>query len=103
MKLARHGHESGEFDVILWSPYSLPESARYQAEAIAAGTVYVEETTSTGGLADIFTRLSGWLSAKPVRLPNDLESKLSGTATPFVKSATVLQADRKSTRLNSSH
>ena len=93
MKLARHGHESGEFDVILWSPYSLPESARYQAEAIAAGTVYVEETTSTGGLADIFTRLSGWLSAKPVRLPNDLESKLSGTATPFVESATVLQAE----------
>lgn len=93
MKLARYGYESGEFDVILWSPYSLPESARYQAEAIAAGTVYAEETTSTGGLADIFTRLSGWLSAKPVRLPNDLKSKLSGTATPFVENAAAPQAE----------
>ncbi len=80
LNLARRGVECGDFDVILWSPYSLPESVRYQAEALAAGTVYVEETTPAGGLADIFTRLSGWLSAKPVRLPDDLQSMLLGPA-----------------------
>jgi hypothetical protein len=93
LRLAKHGIESGDFDVILWSPYSLPDSVHYQAEALAAGTVYVEETTPTGGLADIFTRLSGWLSAKPVRLPNDLEPKLLGAAAPIVESPTVLQAE----------
>ncbi len=92
LRLAQRGIESGEFDVILWSPYSLPESVRYQAEALAAGTVYVEETTPAGGLADIYTRLSGWFSAKPARLPSDLESQLSETSPTFVASETALQA-----------
>lgn len=78
LKLAAHGRESDEFDVILWSPYCLPDSARYQAEALSAGTVYVEEATPAGGLADIFTRLSGWLSSKPIRLPIELQAKVTG-------------------------
>ena len=93
LRLAKHGVESGEFDSILWSPYSLPDSAHYQAEALAAGTIYVEETTPTGGLADIFTPLSGWLSAKPVRLPNDLEPRLAGAVAPIVESPIGLQFD----------
>lgn len=78
IKLAALAQKTGDFDLILWSPYCLPESARYQAEAIAAGSVFVEEATSTGGLADIFSRLSGWLSSKPIRLPLDLQGKVSG-------------------------
>lgn len=70
------------FDAILWSPYCLPESVRYQGEALAAGTVYVEESTPVGGLADIFTKLSGWLSSKPMRLPLDLQAKLAGKKLP---------------------
>lgn len=68
-QLARCGQARSDFDVILWSPYSLPEAERYKSEAMAAGAVYVDETTPAGGLADIFTPLSGWLSAKPARLP----------------------------------
>ncbi len=92
LKLAQRGFNSQEFDAILWSPYSLPESFRYQAEALAAGTVYIEETTPDGGLADIHTKLSGWLSSKPTRLPTDLESQLSGTSKQLIKSKTGLQA-----------
>lgn len=84
MKVARRGRATGEFDVVLWSPYCLPESARYQAEARDAGAVYAEEATAAGGLADIFTRLSGWFSAKPPRLPLDLHAKLTGEAPPVV-------------------
>lgn len=78
LKLVRHGQETGEFDVILWSPYCLPDSERYQAEAMAAGTIYIEEATRTGSLADIHSRLSGWLSAKPPHLSRDLQAKLDG-------------------------
>ncbi len=82
LKLVARGRESGEFDVILWSPYCLPDSTRYQAEALAAGTVYVEEASPAGGLADIFTRLSGWVSSKPIRLPLDLQAKVAGQEFP---------------------
>lgn len=82
IKLAARAQKTGDFDLILWSPYCLPESARYQAEAIVAGSVFVEEATSTGSLADIFSRLSGWLSSKPIRLPLDLQGKVSGHELP---------------------
>lgn len=82
LEMAKFGHKSNLFDAILWSPYCLPDSVRYQAEALAADTVYVEESTPVGGLADIFTRLSGWLSSKPMRLPLDLQAKISGQKLP---------------------
>jgi hypothetical protein len=86
IKLAARAQKTSDFDLILWSPYCLPESARYQAEAMAAGSVFVEEATSAGGLADIFTRLSGWLSPKPIRLSLDLQAKVSGQELPPVPS-----------------
>lgn len=92
LKLAHQGLESGEFDVILWSPYSLPDSDRYQTEARAAGTVYVEETSPAGGVADIYSRLSGWFSAKPARLPRDLLLHMSGASTTPTSSETTLKA-----------
>jgi hypothetical protein len=67
--VAQAGARSGAFDMILWSPYALPDGDRYREEAAAAGSCYVEETTKQGSLADIHGPLSGWLSAKPARLP----------------------------------
>ncbi|MDP3871360.1 MAG: hypothetical protein Q8Q80_01740 [Methyloversatilis sp.] len=90
LKLAARGRTTGGFDVILWSPYCLPDSARYQAEALAAGTVYVEEATSAGGLADIYTRLTGWLASKPIRLPSDLQAKVAGYAPPGADNSTTV-------------
>lgn len=81
-KLVEHGRKTGEFDCILWSPYCLPESMRYQDEAISNGSVYIEETTPSGGLADIYSRLSGWLSADFPRLPDDLAAIMDGASTP---------------------
>ncbi len=78
MKLVEWGRDCGEFDCILWSPYCLPESDRYQAEASARGSVYVEETSVSGGLADVASRLSGWLSADSPRLPLDLLARMNG-------------------------
>lgn len=82
LEMVKFGLKSNLFDAILWSPYSLPDSVRYQAEALTEGTVYVEESTPVGGLADIFTRLSGWLSSKPIRLPLDLQAKFAGQELP---------------------
>ena len=69
LALAKRGQKSGEFDMMLWSPYALPEGERYRSEAIQAGSVYIEETTSVGSLGDIHGVLSSWLSVKPPRLP----------------------------------
>lgn len=72
LKLANRAKCSGDFDVVIWSPYSLPDSEQYKIEALTAGSVYVEETTSAGALSDIFTPLSGWLSPDPIRLPRGM-------------------------------
>lgn len=82
LKLVEYGRKTGEFDCILWSPYCLPESMRYQDEAISNGSIYIEETTPSGGLADIYSRLSGWLSADFPRLPNDLAAIMDDARTP---------------------
>lgn len=69
LQIAAYGRQTGLFDLLIWSPYCLPESAQYRARALDAGTAYVEESTAQGGMADIHTVLSGWISNKPVRLP----------------------------------
>ncbi|MCO6050151.1 hypothetical protein NGM99_10145 [Mesorhizobium sp. RP14(2022)] len=67
--LAQTGRDSAMFDTILWSPYALPNGPSYSEAALAAQSVYVEENTLEGGLADIQSLLSNWLTAKPARLP----------------------------------
>ncbi|QQR36221.1 hypothetical protein JI749_00825 [Devosia oryziradicis] len=67
--LAEQGRATGEFDVVLWSPYALPAGRQFKEEALLAHSVYVEEYTLDGGLADIHGTLSSWLSGKPERLP----------------------------------
>lgn len=67
--IANHGHQTGAYDCLIWSPYALEERENYRARAISVGSAYIEETTPKGSLADLLTPLSGWLSAKPTRLP----------------------------------
>jgi hypothetical protein len=58
-----------DFDVVMWSPFFLPNTWDVAARAIANRSVYIHETTALGSLADIWTPVSGWLSGKPARLP----------------------------------
>lgn len=71
LMLAERGRASGAYDVVMWSPYGLPNAEATAARATAAGSVYIQEYTATGGLADIWTPVSGWLTSKPHRLPVD--------------------------------
>lgn len=86
LKLAAHARETGDFDMVMWSPYGLPDTPKHQADALALGSVYIPETTSDGGLADTATPLSGWLSAKPPRLPISMQH-CGGAAADGVGSA----------------
>lgn len=67
--LAEMGRDAGAFDTVLWSPYALPDGPRFREEALEARSVYVEEYALDGGLADIHSHLSSWLTARPERLP----------------------------------
>ena len=69
LMLAREAQRTRDFDVVMWSPYHLPTTEETMHRAIGLGSVYIHENTATGGLADIWTPLSGWLSGKPTRLP----------------------------------
>jgi hypothetical protein len=91
LMLARRGRSSGRFDVVMWSPYGLPEGDRYRLEAQSVGSVYIEESTPAGGLADIRTPLSGWLHAGPARLPLPVDPGPSSAGTVFSK---LSDADR---------
>ncbi len=71
-KIAEYGQRTNSFDCILWSPYCLDEDGSFREQAFDAGSVYVEETKRDGGLADIASPLSGWLSGAPARLPVSL-------------------------------
>ena len=72
LMLAREACKRRDFDLVMWSPYHLPNTPDMVTRAIEHGSVYIHENTATGGLADIWTPLSGWLSGKPTRLPAGL-------------------------------
>lgn len=96
--VAQEGARSGQFDMILWSPYALPEGDRFRQEALAAGSLYVEEATSLGSLADIHSPLSSWLSGKPARLPVGLPGRRHGlfaATPPAEKVMAALDKDRQ--------
>lgn len=67
--IAEAGRQSGCFDMLLWSPYCFAEGEEFRARAQQVGSDYIEEATNTGGLANIHGMLSGWLTARPMRLP----------------------------------
>ncbi len=85
LMLASRGRSSGRFDVVMWSPYGLPEGDRYRQEAQSAGSVYIEEATPAGGLADIRTPLSGWLHPGPSRLPLPFDPEPANGGAVFSK------------------
>jgi hypothetical protein len=67
--LAREAQRRGGFDVVMWSPYCFSETPELVSRAIAERSVLIHEFGLTGSLADIWTPVSGWLSARPARLP----------------------------------
>lgn len=67
-RMARHGRDTGTFDVILWTPYGLPRNAEYQPEALQHGALFLYETNSDGSLSAFQSDLSPYLKAPPLRL-----------------------------------
>jgi SAM-dependent methyltransferase len=69
LDLAYRGRTTGKFQTIIWCPYYSSETERHRALAATAGAPFVHETSATGGLADIWTPLSGYWHDIPKRLP----------------------------------
>ena len=71
--MAQRGKQSNAFDVIMWSPYFLPNTEEYKKNAISLTSVYVHEVTLCGGLSNIHEMLSGWLTSASPRIPSFLK------------------------------
>lgn len=71
LKLAEEAKSTGSFDLVLWTPYHLPNHDYVSQCSSDLGFLYVNEVTASGGLANIHGRISSWLTATP-RAPADV-------------------------------